>query len=154
MRTVDERGMVLLLQTVMDSAAGYSCVVDRYPHCSLHEHCDRQAAERRALASRLMGQMAPQSIADPPPDFLGGSMHRLFVDLDASLNRDDQAMLKALQRGDALLAHRIEKAIVEGVLEEPIEQILRELCRVVNESQSRLSAELSSRRCFTNPTDT
>lgn len=81
-------------------------------------------------------------------------MHRLFVDLDASLNRDDQAMLKALQRGDALLAHRIEKAIVEGVLEEPIEQILRELCRVVNESQSRLSAELSSRRCFTNPTDT
>lgn len=142
--TTREEMLKTLLETVLDSIAGHAYIGDAIRCGDVHEHCSGQAVERQRLAVQLNAIGRP-ALRGASPDVPRGSMHRLFVNLDATLEQDDEATIKALQRGDALLGHRVATAIVEGQFDDSTEQIVRELCRTVAESQSRLTDLLASR---------
>ena len=99
-----------LIETVIDSADGYTQAAKEAAGSRFAEIFQRRGAERRELTTRLQSKV--RALGGTPEDdgtLLAGA-HRVFLNLRNSMSSDDKTVVDQVEAGEDHIKHKFEDA--------------------------------------------
>jgi uncharacterized protein (TIGR02284 family) len=108
-----------LIETVIDSADGYTQAASAAEQSRFAEIFRRRGAERRDLTASLQNKV--RSLGGTPEDdgtMLAGA-HRMFLNLRNSMASDDTAVVDQVEAGEDHIKHKFEDAQRDKELSPP-----------------------------------
>jgi uncharacterized protein (TIGR02284 family) len=99
-----------LIETVIDSADGYTEAAKAAENTRFTEIFRRRGAERQELTARLQGEV--RALGGSPEDdgtLLAGA-HRMFLNLRNSMSSDDTTIVDQVEAGEDHIKHKFEDA--------------------------------------------
>lgn len=108
----DVKVLNTLIATLLDSIEGYEKSAEEVQNQRFAQLFKERARERREVLNKL--QAAVVQAGGSPEDEAStlGAMHRMFVDLKSAVTgRDDEAIIKEVERGEDYLKEKFETAM-------------------------------------------
>jgi uncharacterized protein (TIGR02284 family) len=106
----DIKTLNALIETVIDSADGYTQAAKETSGSRFAEIFQRRGAERQQLTARLQNKV--RELGGTPEDdgtLLAGA-HRLFLNLRNSMSSDDTTVVDQVEAGEDHIKHKFEDA--------------------------------------------
>jgi len=125
-----------LLETLVDSLAGFGHVAERAHRFDFYAYCEQYAVRRAELAREFGTILKQHGSKLPSHGTVLGTAHRLFFDIRGAFDAGVMALLEELLRGETFLASRIDAMLEHDDLPEDVYDIVH-LIRT-NASQSAL----------------
>lgn len=109
-----------LIETTLDSAAGYGEAADDASIPELTNLFSQWAQERREVAHQLQDEV--RHLGGEPQDdgSVLASTHRIFVKVRESLSKGDKGVVEEVERGEDFIKSKYEKALDDVDLSEQV----------------------------------
>lgn len=115
-----------LIETVIDSADGYSEAAKASDTSRFNPIFFRRGSERQALTSKLQGEV--RALGGKPEDdgtLLAGA-HRLFLNLRNAMSSDEVAIVDQVEAGEDHIKHKFEDAIRDTGVSPAVKAIIED----------------------------
>lgn len=101
-----------LIATLLDSIEGYQKSAENVESQRFAELFNDRARERQQAVTKLQAAVAQAGGTPEDEASTLGAMHRMFVDLKSAVTgRDDEAIVKEVERGEDYLKEKFEAAL-------------------------------------------
>jgi uncharacterized protein (TIGR02284 family) len=127
-----------LIETVIDSADGYSEAAKASDTSRFTPIFLRRGSERQALTTKLQGEV--RSLGGTPEDdgtLLAGA-HRLFLNLRNSMSSDDVAIVDQVEAGEDHIKHKFEDAIRDTKVSPAVKAVIEDAYATVKEGHDEI----------------
>lgn len=114
-----------VLETLIDSTDGYEKAAEIADRTTLKNFFSRRAASRRAMAAAVRNEIATLGGTSDNDGTILASAHRVFMDLSAALQDNDEAAINAVDTGEEHLRKKFEKALDKDELTGSAKTLLR-----------------------------
>lgn len=114
-----------VLETLIDSTDGYEKAAEIADRTTLKNFFSRRAASRRAMAAAVRNEIATLGGTSDNDGTILASAHRVFMNLSAALQDNDEAAINAVDTGEEHLRKKFEKALDKDELTGSAKTLLR-----------------------------
>lgn len=129
-----------LIEVTIDSKLGYAEAAKEANQSEFKMLFEQRAAERLRIASRLQEEV--RRLGGTPVDdgSIGASVHRVFVDLKATLSKGDRAVVNEVERGEDHIKAKFKDALDDGDLTGTTGQLIQECYQMVLDAHDQMSS--------------
>lgn len=127
-----------LIETVIDSADGYSEAAKAAEHSRFTPIFFRRGSERQELTTQLQSEV--RTLGGTPEDhgtILAGA-HRMFLNLRNSMSSDDVAIVDQVEAGEDHIKHKFEDAIRDSEISPAVKSVIERAYTVVKEGHDEI----------------
>jgi uncharacterized protein (TIGR02284 family) len=127
-----------LIETVIDSADGYSEAAKASQSSRFTPIFFRRGAERQELTTKLQGEV--RTLGGTPEEdgtMLAGA-HRMFLNLRHSMSSDDVTIVDQVEAGEDHIKHKFEDAIVDKDVSPPVKAVIEQAYEVVKDGHDEI----------------
>jgi uncharacterized protein (TIGR02284 family) len=129
-----------LIATLLDSIEGYQKSAEDVENPRFRELFNERARERQQVVTRLQAAVAQAGGTPEDEASTLGSIHRVFVDLKSAVTgRDDEAIVKEVERGEDYLKNKFETALENADLSPTSRNAVSEAWTSVKEGHDQMS---------------
>jgi len=100
-----------LIETVIDSADGYSQAAKEADSSRFADIFRRRGAERQQLTVQLQGKVSALGGAPEDDGTVLAKAHRMFLNLRNSMSSDDTTIVDQVEAGEDHIKHKFEDAL-------------------------------------------
>lgn len=134
----DVRVLNHLIEVTIDSMLGYAEAAKDAHRPEFKDLFDRRASDRQRVAAGLQEQVRQMGGSPADEGTLAASVHRVFVDLRASLSKGDQAVINEVERGEDHIKSKYETALKDDDLSTPARQAIQDGYRSIIEGHDQM----------------
>jgi uncharacterized protein (TIGR02284 family) len=127
-----------LIETVIDSADGYSEAAKASETSRFTPIFFRRGAERQNLTAQLQSEV--RALGGEPEDdgtMLAGA-HRMFLNLRNSISSDDVTVVDQVEAGEDHIKHKFEDAIRDNEISPAVKAIIEQAYVVVKDGHDEI----------------
>ena len=129
-----------LIATLLDSVEGYQKSAEDVHNQRFATMFNERARERQQAVAKLQAAVAQAGGTPEDEASTLGSIHRVFVDLkSAVIGRDDEAIVKEVERGEDYLKEKFETALQNADLSAASRSAVSEAWTSVKEGHDQMS---------------
>lgn len=127
-----------LIETVIDSADGYSEAAKASEDSRFNPIFFRRGSERQALTADLQNKV--RALGGKPEDdgTLLASAHRLFLNLRNSMSTNDVAIVDQVEAGEDHIKHKFEDAIRDTEVSPAVKAIIEDAYVIVKDGHDEI----------------
>ena len=114
-----------VLETLIDSTHGYEKAAEIAQRPTYQNFFSRRAASRRAMAAAVRNEITQLGGTSETDGTILASAHRVFMDLSAALQDNDEAAINAVETGEEHLRKKFEDALEKDDLTASATSLLR-----------------------------
>lgn len=143
-----------LVEGLIDSADGYREAAAEAADLGHRAWFEARAAERRRLADDLKAAVRERGGSPEEEGSILAKAQRAFMDVKAALLRNDASVVGSIERGEAHLHGRFERAVADDALSATTRETIRRAYAEVKAGHDQLSAlrhSLEAQRDADNP---
>jgi uncharacterized protein (TIGR02284 family) len=134
----DIKTLNALIETVIDSADGYSEAAKASETSRFTPIFFRRGAERKDLTAQLQGEVRALGGEPEKDGTLLGSAHRMFLNLRNSMSSDDVAIVDQVEDGEDHIKHKFEDAIRDNEISPAVKAIIERAYTVVKDGHDEI----------------
>lgn len=134
----DMRVLNHLIEVTIDSMLGYAEAANDAHRAELKDLFGRRAEERQGIAAKLQEQV--RTLGGTPSDegTLAATVHRVFVDLRAALNKGDEAVVKEVERGEDHIKSKYETLLQDDDLTPATRMVIQDAYQLVLQGHDQM----------------
>ncbi|WP_417622870.1 PA2169 family four-helix-bundle protein [Parasphingorhabdus sp.] len=114
-----------ILETLIDSTHGYEKAAEIADRDTFKNFFSRRAAARRAMAAAVRKEITAYGDAPENDGTILASAHRVFMNLSAALQDNDEAAIEAVETGEEYLRMKFDRALERDDLSPSAKTLLR-----------------------------
>lgn len=114
-----------ILETLIDSTHGYEKAAEIADRPTIKDFFTRRATSRKAMAAAVRNEIATLGGTSDNDGTILASAHRVFMNLSAALQDNDEAAIKAVETGEEHLRKKFESALEKDALTPSAKTLLR-----------------------------
>lgn len=114
-----------VLETLIDSTEGYEKAAEIARRPTFKNFFSRRAASRRAMAAAVRNEITKLGGTSETDGTILASAHRVFMDLSAAVQDNDEAAINAVETGEEHLRKKFERALENDELTGSAKMLLR-----------------------------
>lgn len=114
-----------VLESLLDSMDGYEKAAEIADRNIFKDFFARRAASRRAMAAVARNEITQLGGTPDDDGTILASAHRLFMNLSAAVQDNDEAAIKAVETGEKYLRMKLERALEREELSAANKTLLR-----------------------------
>lgn len=114
-----------VLETLIDSTHGYEKAAEVAERTTFKNFFSRRAASRRAMAAAVRNEIEKLGGTSDTDGTILASAHRVFMDLSAAVQDNDDAAINAVETGEEHLRKKFENALSKDDLAVSAKTLLR-----------------------------